>query len=162
MQLQPFVRRVGAFALAVSLTAGLAVARDYAAGALKISHPWSPAAPVGAPTAAGYLTITNAGATPDTLVSASTPDAKSVEIHQETMQGGIMRMRPVTGGLTVPAHGALTLAPSGYHLMLIAPRRAFRPGESIPLDLRFSRHGIVHVALSVEAPRPSGMAGMHM
>ena len=73
-----------------------------------------------------------------------------------------MRMRSVGGGLTVPAHGALTLAPGGYHLLLIAPQRAFRPGESIPLDLRFSREGVVHIALEVQSPQPAGMAGMHM
>ena len=162
MNLRQFGQRLGACAVAAALAAGAAAAHDYALGSLKITHPWSPVGPQGAPTIAGYLTIANGAGTPDKLLSASSTAARSVELHQESMQDGIMRMRAVTDGLAIPAHGAVTLAPGAYHLMLIGPRRAFRAGEAIPLDLRFSREGVAHVALAVEAAKATPTAGMHM
>ena len=162
MNLRQFGQRLGACAVAAALAVGPAAAHDYAFGSLKITHPWSPAAPQGAPTIAGYLTIANGAGTPDKLLSASSTAARSVELHQESTQGGIMRMRAVADGLAIPAHGAVTLAPGAYHLMLIGPRRAFRAGEAIPLDLRFSREGVVHVTLGVEAAHAAPMVGMHM
>ena len=51
-------------------------------------------------------------------------------------------MRPVAGGLTIPAHGSVQLAPGGYHLMLIGPKRRFVVGNQVPATLRFARgHG---------------------
>ena len=40
---------------AVCLVAGNALAHDYAAGSLKIDHPWTRATPKGAAVAGGYL-----------------------------------------------------------------------------------------------------------
>ena len=113
---------------------------------------------------AGYLVITNAGPAADTLLGASSPQARAVEVHQESTAGGVMKMRPVTG-LTIPPHGSVALTPGGYHLMLIGPRGSFRPGAKVPVTLRFSREGEVRIALTVEAPRQSGggsMTGMRM
>jgi len=76
-----------------------AVAGDYSLGALKIRHPWIRTPPASAPTAAGYLSLSNTGAASDRLIGAASPAADKVEVHQMSMDGGIMRMRPVTGGL---------------------------------------------------------------
>jgi hypothetical protein len=159
-----FAGRVAACVLALSFVAGSAQARDYVSGALKISHPWSRPTPPGAPTAAGYLTIVNTGDVPDRLVGAASPAAESVDLHRESMVGGIMSMRPVLDGLVVPAHGSAKLAPGGYHLMIISPKRPFRAGDRIPVTLRFERAGAVGVDLSVEQPDMGGgsMPGMAM
>ncbi len=92
-------------AMAVGLMArpAVAAARDYSLGALKIAVASSRPTPPGAPTAAGYLTITNIGRTPDQLVGGDSPLASKVEIHRMSMTGGIMRMRAVPGGLPIPA-----------------------------------------------------------
>ena len=51
------------------------------------------AMPPGATVSAGYLRIRNAGPTADRLLSASSPAAKSVELHETTMTDGDMQMR---------------------------------------------------------------------
>jgi len=62
---------------------------DFQAGALKISQPWSRATPKGAQVGAGYLTITNTGSEPDRLIGGSLADAGRVEIHEDTIEGGV-------------------------------------------------------------------------
>ncbi len=155
----------GLAACALLLTsAALAKAHDYAVGALKISHPWARPTPNGASTAAGYLTVSNAGATPDRLVAVSSPAAQTVQIHQDSMAGGIMRMRPIPDGVLVPAHGVVTLAPGGYHLMFFTPKRPFKIGDRAPVTLRFEHAGALRVKLTVEEPAigAGAMSGMDM
>ena len=152
-----------AMALAIIVGAPLAAAaHGYPLGALTIGHPWSRPTSPGAPTAAGYLTITNTGTTPDRLLGGSTPAATRIEIHVTSMTGGIMRMRPVVGGLLAPAGQTVTLAPGGYHLMIVGPKHAFRIGDHIPATLRFEHAGEVKVEFYVEAAAPAqSMPGTH-
>jgi hypothetical protein len=156
--------RIAACALALSCLSVAADARDYVFGELKITHPWSRPTPPSAPTAVGYLTIVNRGHSPDRLIGGSTPAADKIEIHQMSMVGGVMSMRPVAGGLVIPAGGSVSLAPDGFHLMLIGPRRPFRPGEHIPIALTFEHAGTVKLDLAVEQPADAGgaMPGMAM
>ena len=137
-------------------------AHDYGFGALKIEHPWSRPNPPGAPTAAGYLTITNTGRHADVLLGGSSPKADKIEVHQMTMAGGIMRMRPVPGGLPIPPGQTVTLAPDGYHLMLIGPKRPFKVGDHIPATLHFQRAGAVNVEFNVQATAPGSDQPMSM
>ena len=51
------------------------------------------------------MTIVNAGNTADRLVSATSPVAAEVQIHNTSMDGGVMRMRQLTDGLEIPANG---------------------------------------------------------
>jgi periplasmic copper chaperone A len=129
-----------------------ALAHEFRSGDLQIDHPWSRAIGPRAPTAAGYLVIRNGGATSDRLVAAETPMARLVEIHEMTMSDNIMRMRPVTDGIVVPAGGTVRLAPNGLHLMIVGPHTGFVQGARIPLTLVFERAGRVAVELAIEAP----------
>ena len=142
-----------------------ASAHSYAVGPLQIGHPWSRPNPPGAPTAVGYLTITNTGRTPDRLLGGSSPLAAKIEVHEMSMTGGIMRMRPVAGGLLIPPGQTVTLAPGGYHLMIIGPKQGFKVGDHIPATLRFEHAGEVKVEFYVEAASASAgqsMPGMVM
>jgi hypothetical protein len=159
--------RIALVALALCAAGVAAGAHDARLGAITISGPWMRPSPPGAPTAAGYATIHNAGPAPDRLVAASSPDARSVEIHEMTMAGGVMQMRPVSGGLPIGPRQTVSLAPGGYHLMLIGPTRAFHVGEVVPITLTFQRAGSVRVRFTVENGTGgqggmSGMPGMDM
>ncbi len=82
-----------------------------------------------------------------------------------SMAGGVMRMRVLPQGLEIPAGRTVTLGPGGDHLMLEGLTRAFRVGESVPVELRFSRVGEIKVVFRVSQSGPSpdsGMAGMKM
>ncbi len=126
------------------------LAHEFKAGAIDIEHPWSRATPGGAKVAAGYATLKNSGATPDRLVSATTGIAKSAEIHEMRMADGVMQMRPVPEGVTVPAGGEVALKPGSYHLMFFGLKRPLSEGESFAVTLTFEHAGSVDVTFAVE------------
>ncbi len=126
-----------------------ASARSYVVGSLKVTDPWSRATPPGARTGAGYLTVTNAGKAPETLLGAASPAADKVEAHLMSMAGGVMSMRPVSGGLAIAPGATVELKPGGYHLMLIGLKAPLKPGDRAPLTLNFARAGKVQVELAV-------------
>jgi copper(I)-binding protein len=131
-----------------------ACARDYDVGTLHIGDPWIRATPNAAPTAAGYLTVTNRGRNADRLLGGSSPLAQAIEPHTMSMTGGVMRMRLAEGGLEIAPGATLTLAPGGDHLMLIGPKHPLRAGEHVPATLRFARAGAAKVDFVVEALPP--------
>src|SRR6201994_4526290 len=92
-------------------------ADDVKAGDLVISQAWTRATPGGAKTGGGFLTIENKGSTPDKLVGVSADAAGKVEVHEMAMDGGVMKMRPVEGGLTIEPGKTVKLAPGGLPLM---------------------------------------------
>src|SRR6266481_2548721 len=137
-------------ALAV-LCDATAVARDYKLGALEIAQPWARATPPSAPAGGGFLKITNTGATSDRLVSVSSPAAERVQVHEMKMDGNVMRMREVEKGLEIPAGGSVTLAPGGFHLMMMGLKAPLKQGTSVPVTLVFEKAGKIDVELTVEA-----------
>ncbi|MEZ5958573.1 MAG: copper chaperone PCu(A)C [Hyphomonadaceae bacterium] len=114
---------------------------------ISVSEAWAAVTPNGATVGAGYMTISNVGPA-DTLVSATSPRAQSVELHEMSMDGNVMRMRPVTS-FTVPADGVVSLTPNGLHLMLTGLTGPLVAGETVPLTLTFERAGVVEVSLPV-------------
>ncbi len=143
--------RVSSLALAFSLLAGLASAADYKLGALEIDRPWARATAPTAPAGGGFLTIVNKGTTGDRLVSARSPVAQTSEIHEMKMEGNIMRMRELDKGLEIPAGGTVTLAPGGFHVMLMGLKAPLQQGTKVPLTLVFEKAGSIDVELSVES-----------
>lgn len=67
------------------------------------------------------------------------------------MKQGVMRMRPVEGGVPLPAGEAVPLAPGGLHLMLIAPQADLAAGGQVPLTLRFEKAPLLVVTAPVQA-----------
>jgi copper(I)-binding protein len=147
--------------LLVALLPAVAAARDYKLGTLEISQPWARATATTAPTGGGYLTITNKGTTPDRLVSASSPAADRVQIHEMKMDGNIMRMREVEHGLEIPPGATVRLAPGGLHLMMMGLKGPLKQGTHVPLTLTFEKAGRIEVELAVggmgAAQPPHGM-----
>ena len=156
---KPFTAATMAAGLYALAAAGFASAEGPARSPLTVSPPFARPTPPGASTAAGFLTIENSGESADRLIGASSTASERVEVHSMSMAGGVMTMRPVTGGLTVPAHGAMSLAPGGYHLMFIGLRQAFRAGAFEPVTLRFERGAAIQVELRVVSA-PDGTDGM--
>ncbi|TYO62980.1 copper chaperone PCu(A)C [Bradyrhizobium hipponense] len=120
-----------------------------AAHDVAISQAWSRATPKGAKVASGYLTIENHGAQSDRLLSASSPAAAKLEIHQMSMQDGIMTMRPLDDGLAIPADAIVTLAPGGDHIMFVGLTGPFEEGQRIPVSLNFARSGRIDTIFEV-------------
>jgi periplasmic copper chaperone A len=102
-----------------------------------------------AKTGAVYFTVMNHGAADDKLLSVTTPVANSAEVHETTMDGDVMKMRAVEGGLPVAAGTMVELKPGGFHLMLMGLRSPLVKGESLELELTFEKAGVVKVAAPV-------------
>jgi periplasmic copper chaperone A len=140
-----------AVALALAWSSASAHAHDYKAGGLLIDHPWARATPQGTTVGAGYLTVRNRGKTADRLLSAATPIAGKVEIHQMAVKDGVATMRPVEGGIPIAPGKSIELKAGGYHLMLMDLKEPLKAGEKVPGSVVFEKAGKVEVEFVVEA-----------
>jgi len=117
---------------------------------IHVERPFAYATPPAAPTAAAFLTLTNAGPVADRLVGAASPAAGRIEIHTMSMHDGVMRMRPVDG-VDLPAGATVALAPGGLHLMLFELAGPLAAGGHFDLTLRFEHAGAIRVSVPVVA-----------
>jgi hypothetical protein len=139
-----------------------AMAREYVAGAIKVSQAWTRVTPQGAKVAGGFLTVTNTGKEPDRLVGGSAAIAGAFEIHEMIMDGGIMRMRALEKGLEIKPGETVVLRPGSYHVMLLGLRAEPKLGEPVKATLHFEKAGRIEIELVVEplgAAQPRGHAG---
>lgn len=155
--------RMLAFAVGASLAPVAALAQHDAAvvhaGDLAISDVTLAATTPAAPAAAVYLTIANAGATPDRLVSVETTAARRVEIHDTVITDGVARMTALPDGVEVPAGGEATLAPRGRHVMLMGLTAPLADGARVPLTLVFETAGRVEIEAPTHVGAPAQGTG---
>jgi len=144
-------------------------AAEFHAGSLDISCPYSRATPSGASIAAGYVTIKNTGTTADRLISGSSDAAAKFEVHEMSMDNGVMKMRPVQGGLEIKPGETVELKPQGLHIMFVGLKKPLKPGDHVKATLVFEKAGKVDVDFDVTgmggpAPATKGhdMPGMKM
>ena len=155
----------GAIIAACLITLPPARADEVKAGDLMITQAWSRATPGGAKIGGGYLTIENKGSAPDRLIGGSADIAGKVEVHEMTMNNGVMTMRPLDKGLTIEPGKTAKLAPGGYHLMMFDLKRALKQGDKLPVTLEFEKAGKVTISLDVQgvgAQAPAGSGKMDM
>lgn len=130
---------------------GILFAHGYQLGPLSIGHPWARATPVGANVAGAFLSIENKSDLPDRLVQVSIEGAGTTEIHQMLVEDGMMKMRPMAGGLDVPAGVKTELKPGGYHLMLMGLSAPLVEGRTVRGVLTFEKAGTIEVEFKIEA-----------
>ncbi|UVC17276.1 copper chaperone PCu(A)C [Mesorhizobium onobrychidis] len=162
--LHSFEERLGitVFLLALLFVSAQAVfAHEFRIGDLEIGHPWSRATPLGAKVAGGYFTVTNTGSSPDRLLSISSDVSDRTELHEMGVKDGVMTMRPVSGGLEIPAGAKVALSPGGYHLMFVGLKRQPKQGETFPATLTFEKAGSVTVDFAVEGIGETGGMDNH-
>jgi periplasmic copper chaperone A len=162
------MKRMTSSLVAAALMAFVATsarAEDVKAGDLVITQAWTRATPGGAKIGGGFLTIENKGSTPDKLVGVSADAAGKVEVHEMATEGGVMKMRPVEGGIAIEPGKTVKLAPGGLHLMMMDLKSPLKQGDKLPVTLQFEKAGKVAVTLDVQgvgAPGPSGNMGGEM
>ena len=84
------------------------------------------------------------------LTGGSSPAAASVEVHEMTMDGGVMRMRAIHA-LPLPAGQAVTLKPGSYHVMLMGLKAPVTAGDTVPVTLTIEREGGQTETLQINA-----------
>jgi hypothetical protein len=114
--------------------AALALASAALAQTVEVKDAWARATVPGQKAGGVYMQLKSGEAA--ALVSASSPAAGIVEIHEMAMEGNIMRMRAIPK-LDLPAGQTVELKPGGYHVMLIDLKAPLTKGESVPVTLRF-------------------------
>jgi copper(I)-binding protein len=148
------VRRLAILAACAALLGGASLPAS-AAPSVAVSGTWSRPA---VDTAVVYGVVRNEGPHPLVVVGASSPVSRNAELHESmTMNAGkmdgmamsAMGMQPVARYVIAP-HGALTLKPGGYHLMLLGLRAPLAEGRRFPVTLRFADGERVTFTVPVE------------
>jgi len=104
------------------------------------------------------ITATGGG----TLVSAASPVAGVVEIHEMSMDGNTMKMRALPKGLDLPAGKTMELKPGGYHVMLMDLKAPLKAGESVDISLVVEGKDGKKETIALKAPvKELGAAGGH-
>jgi periplasmic copper chaperone A len=96
------------------------------------------------------------------LIGAASAAAKNVEVHNMTMENGVMKMFPVDG-VDIPAGKTIKFAPGGYHVMMRNLQKPLNPGDKVLLQLTFELANKKRetVALSVEVRDVTGQPAPH-
>jgi copper(I)-binding protein len=85
------------------------------------------------------------------LVSAASPVAGVVELHEMLMDKDVMKMSPVSG-LDLPAGQGVELKPGGYHVMLMDLKQQVKVGDEVPLTLTIENKDGSRATVELRAP----------
>jgi copper(I)-binding protein len=116
---------------------------------IEVANGWTREVARGRDMAAVYLAITNRGEGEDRLLDVRSTAAGAATLHDSSSVGGIARMRPIEGGIALPPKSTVDLKPGGTHIMLTGLKRGLSAGQSVELDLRFTRSGRRSIAIRV-------------
>jgi periplasmic copper chaperone A len=123
-------------AFAVSVVLAFASTGSAAENGLAVSKAWMrfvlPSRP-----AAGYFTLANTTSKAVLLVGASSPACGTLMLHKSVVEKDGAERMVMVKSIAVPAHGNLSFAPGGYHLMCMDPAKTMTPGGKVPVTLRF-------------------------
>ena len=112
-----------------------AVSTSAVAQSVEVKDPWVRAAVPGQTGTGAFMKITARNGA--RLVSASSPVAGVTEVHEMKMEGNVMKMRALEGGLELPAGKTVELKPGGYHVMLMDLKGPLARDSTVPLTLVF-------------------------
>jgi len=101
---------------------------------IEVKDAWIRGTVPGQTATGAFMNITSKA--PARLVGVASPVAATVEIHNMTMQGGVMKMFAVDG-VELPANRTVRLASGGYHVMFLELKRELKAGDRVPLKLTF-------------------------
>ncbi len=124
-----------------------AMSHKMATGPIAVEAPWARASIT--KNGAAYAKIVNKGDAADRLVDVKSPVAKRVELHTHIMDGNIMRMRRIEGGLALAPGETVTMKPGGNHVMLIGLTKKLVEGERFPVTFVFEKAGEIEATVTI-------------
>lgn len=150
--------KLKALALIAALTCGSSHAQN-----IEVKDAWVRATVTGQRATGAFMKITAKDGAK--LVGSASPAAGVTEVHEMKMDGGVMKMRAVEGGLDLPAGKPVELKPGGYHVMLMDLKGPVTVDSTVPLTLTFQdAKGVrnkLELKLPVRTKAPVAMAGEH-
>jgi periplasmic copper chaperone A len=121
---------------------------------------WARPAGPGMPNSAAYGLLLNLTDTDDVLLSANTVVSEATELHEMVMgDGDVMQMRPIEGGIAIPAGGTALLRPGGMHVMMIGLTEVLDDGGTLDLTLTFQENDPIELPVPIREPMEAGMMG---
>ncbi len=140
----------------LTLIAALACGSLYAQ-TVEVKDAWVRASVPGQKATGAFMKITaREGAK---LVGGSSPVAGVTEVHEMKMDGDVMKMRAVQGGLDLPAGKTVELKPGGYHIMLMDLKAPLPKDSSVALTLVFKDAKGVESKVEIKAPVAAVLPG---
>ena len=148
----PLLEVVAAAAAPIAAVAPQAKAAVQAVqtGPVQVSNAWIRATVPGQTGSGAFMSLTAKTAT--RLVGVSTPVAGVAEVHEMKMQGDVMKMNAVAGGLELPAGKTVELKSGGYHVMLMDLKKTLAKDTVVPMTLRFKDAKGVESRMSINVP----------
>lgn len=140
-----FCARLGQLALGLSML-GLA---GYASAQTQVDDAWVRATVPGQPSTGAFMTIT--ASSDGKLISAQSPVAKTVQIHQSSMKNDVMSMQQVES-VDLPAGKAVAFNTDSYHVMLMDLVGQVKEGDKVPLVLTVEHANGEKEVINVDAP----------
>jgi periplasmic copper chaperone A len=100
------------------------------------------------------------------LTGVASPVAGIGEVHEMKMEGSVMKMAEVKGGLELPAGKTVELKPGGYHIMLLDLKQGLKVDSQVPVTLTFTNakgeQSKVEMKMPVAARAPGSAPGKDM
>lgn len=131
------IRARVALALSAWMACGIATAMPGAAppaGCVpKVEGAWIRMPPAGLPMMAGYARVSNPCRVALAIVAAHSDAFADTSLHETRVEGGISRMR-ATPALRLAPGASATLAPGGFHLMLMRPVKPLHAGDRVAIE----------------------------
>lgn len=116
----------------VLVLSGLALANQSALAQTTVKDPWVRGTVAQQKSTGAFMQVTSTQG--GKLISAKSPVAGVVEIHEMVMEGDLMKMRAIPG-LELPAGKPVELKPGSYHVMLMELKQQLKEGETVPVTL---------------------------
>jgi copper(I)-binding protein len=133
----------------LALIAALACGTAYAQN-VEVKDAWVRSSVQGQKATGAFMKITSKDGAK--LVGASSPAAGATEVHEMKIEGDVMKMRAVPGGLDIPAGKTVDLKPGGYHVMLMDLKAALQKDSMVPLTLVFKDAKGVQSKVELKVP----------
>jgi periplasmic copper chaperone A len=134
-----------------------AAAHEYSSHGVTVAHPWARATPGGATVGGAFFEMKAARGHSDRLIGAHSALARSAEVHKDSVEGGIAKMRRLDG-IALREGTSVVLKPGGYHVMLMDLAAPLKEGDLLKLTLVFEKAGEIEVEATIE---PVGATGPH-
>ncbi len=121
----------------------------YRLGSVCIKSPWAFDS-LGKKVGAVFMLITARKNFADQLLSAATPQASRVEIHDIVTQNGVMMMEQAQARvLKFDSDTPLEFRPHGLHVMLMGLQNPLTPDSDLQLTLEFEKSGAIELEVNV-------------
>lgn len=119
------------------------------AGGIVVQDPYARPAPNMGGSGGAFMVIANNSGQADRLLSATSPIAKMVELHETIMEGEVMKMVHQPQGFELPAGSKVELKPGGKHIMLMNLVAPLEAGQTIQITLKFEKAGEQTISVPV-------------